>query len=162
MRHGSKEILERRFNMAHKYSLGMLILKCLFSTLRKLPIQIVDVNNQNCRMILLARGSHSLFNRDINIGRMGSLLFIWIIFFYTTKNIIVIYMFLKISLNNKKNLGVHNQFIDHLVLEEEMLLKKFIGKWKRTALETFLSGKLFHFDKPSKVILKNSYFLRTL
>jgi len=71
-------------------------------------------------------------------------------------------MFLKISLNNKKNLGVHNQFIDHLVLEEEMLLKKFIGKWKRTALETFLSGKLFHFDKPSKVILKNSYFLRTL
>lgn len=71
-------------------------------------------------------------------------------------------MFLKISLNNKKNLDAHNPFIGHLVLEEGMLPKKFIEKWKQTAQETFLSGKLSHFDRPSKVILKNLYFLKML
>jgi hypothetical protein len=71
-------------------------------------------------------------------------------------------MFLKILLNNKKNLDVHNPFIDHLVQEEEMLLKKFTEKWKPTAQGIFLSGKLSHFVRPSKVILKNLYFLKTL
>ena len=71
-------------------------------------------------------------------------------------------MFLKILLNNKKNLDAHNQFIDLLVREDEMLLKKFTEKWKQTAQKTFFSGKLSHFDRQSKVILKNLYFLRTL
>ncbi len=56
-------------------------------------------------------------------------------------------MFLKILLNNKKNLNAHNPVIDHLVLEEEMLLNKFIEKWKPIALEIFSSGKSSHFVK---------------
>lgn len=45
MKHGYKEILERRFIMVLKYNLGTLIQKCLFNMPRKPHSMIVDVNN---------------------------------------------------------------------------------------------------------------------
>ena len=66
-------------------------------------------------------------------------------------------MCLKIMWKNKKDLDVLLRYIDLLVQEEEMLQMKFIERWKQTALETFLNGRLSLSVKLKKETLRSLF-----